>query len=338
MVIKGYKTYQGSECLLACFHNVIKYYGIDVDESEIFILGEGLRTKYTGITRIKSNVAISSHVNSSVLKFCSDYHIQQIFKQAINDSYSENDMIYYLSRNIPVTVKVDPGYLKYSPVYTKGYGLTHFINIVGYESKDDLVLVSDGYVPSSPPSTYHRWYSYSTIKESRRIKGNTFFAFSLDIGKVDSSTYKKIEDMTRMGIKKNLEDYLNGVIVGEEYYGIKAINKFSDDILHSMELFSNDFSEVMFRLNYVMKIYGLVTSKYLLFKAFKKLYQASGNSFADTLINDLAEMANEWNKISLLVVRTGILQSKDSLIALSNRIRKIALREEQAYNMILSMI
>jgi len=113
---REYKTMLGSECLLACFQNVIHYYGLNLEESDVFILGDGLRTKYRKSTIKNPNIILTSDVHESVYKYCNEYKLHYIIKKAANNADFKNDMLYYLSQKSPITVEIDPGYLGYSPI------------------------------------------------------------------------------------------------------------------------------------------------------------------------------------------------------------------------------
>lgn len=154
MSCANYETFIGCECLLACFINIIKYNNLDIEQSDVFIFGDGLMTKYRKSIGDNSDTILTCNVHNSVLKFCRDNRIKVHIKDNLSSEDSKNDMLYYLSKDMPVTIKVDPGHLKYSPIYTDGFGLTHYINIIDYNPRDDSVLLSDGFIPTFPPSIY----------------------------------------------------------------------------------------------------------------------------------------------------------------------------------------
>lgn len=121
-------------------------------------------------------------------------------------------------------------------------------------------------------------------------------------------------------------------------YGIQALLQFSKDVPVLLELLGDRFSEWMFKLNYNMKIYGLLSGKILLYKALEKLRHRINSDIVGIISDELMEAANEWNKICMLVVRSGVRRSKESLVLLSDRIKALVLREERVYNKILACI
>ena len=43
MLSDNYKCIQGYECLVGCLSNYFNYYNIDVNESDIFLCGDGFK-------------------------------------------------------------------------------------------------------------------------------------------------------------------------------------------------------------------------------------------------------------------------------------------------------
>jgi len=333
-----YKTFLGSECLLACFHNIIKYYDLDIEECDVFLFGDGLKTIYRKFTENSTDFILAGNVHGSVFKFCGDSKIKALIKENLSGIGAKNDMLYYLSQDMPVTVKVDPGYLKYSPIYANGFGLTHYINILDYNVENDSVLLSDGFIPTFPPSVYHNWHDYKLIQEGRSLKNHFYIIFDISEFKKDKLLQNKIKENGCLKLRANLAGYLNGYEDGSFVYGIKALRQFAEDVPLLLELLGDRFSEGMFKLNYSMKINGLLSGKILLYKAFKRLKHKMNSDMEHILTDELMEMVNEWNKISLLVVRSGVLRSKESLILLSDKIKAVVSKEERVYSKILTCI
>lgn len=335
---KEYETFLGSECLLACFQNILKLSDLTIDECDVFILGEGFTVRYCVAAGDKPGIMLSGNVHGSVFKFCNDYSIGMIVKEKLSDAEVKDDMLQCLSLNNPITVKTDPGYLKYSPIYTNGHGLIHFVNIIKYNLKDNAVLLSDGFIPSIPPSTYHGWYDYGLLEKGRSLKDNYTIVFATDRLKKGEALAERIREGKCEKFKASLKKYLHGSADGHYTYGIAALRQFAQDIPQFPGLLGDGFSEGMFRLNYSMKIHGPVSSKFLLYKAFKGLNENNHYDMGYELSNALAEVAKEWNKISLLVVRAGVLKSRDSLKALSDRVKTVISWEEKVYGKILSVL
>lgn len=302
MPCENYKTFLGSECLLACFHNIVKYYNLDIEECDVFLYGDGLKTIYRKSTEDNPDITLAGNVYGSVFKFCGgDNKIKVLKRDNLSEAEAKNDMLDYLSQDMPVTVKVDPGYLKYSPIYVNGYGLTHYINIIDYNAENDSVLLSDGFIPTFPPSVYHNWYDYKIIQEGGSLKNHFYIIFDISGLKEDKLLQNKIKENGFLKLRANLAGYLNGYEDGNFAYGIKALRQFAEDVPLFLELLGNRFSEGMFKLNYNMKIHGLVSGKILLYKAFKRLKHNMNSDAERILADELMEMVNEWNKISLIV-------------------------------------
>jgi len=139
-------------------------------------------------------------------------------------------------------------------------------------------------------------------------------------------------------MKKAIKEYLNGFSDGQCIYGIKALQQFADDLPHFIDLYGESFSENMFKLNYGLKIYGLVSSKFLLYKVFKGLVQNKVHMIESTIPNTLEEIVKEWSKISLLIVRAGVLKSSACLLSISNRVKAVTLKEENILKKVFSIL
>lgn len=137
-------------------------------------------------------------------------------------------------------------------------------------------------------------------------------------------------------LKENLTEYLNSYVDGEYIYGIKALQQFGEDIPGFLELFGDKFSDTMFKLYYNMKIHGLIISKHLLLEAFRELIKFYNYSIK--YVYETEEIVKEWEKISLLIAKAGVLKSKEYLITVSNRIKNVVLKEENVYNKILLIL
>ena len=322
----------------ACFINIMKYNNLDIEESDVFLLGDGLTTQYRKSIKDDSDTILTCNVHSSVLKFCCDSKIKVLIKENLDSEDYKNDMLYYLSQNMPVTIKVDPGYLKYSPIYSNGFGLTHFVNIIDYDSKIDSVLLSDGFIPTFPPSVYQNWYDYKLIQKSGSLKNHFYIIFDMGGLEDDRLFHNRVKENYCKKLRANLIGYLNGYEDSNFAYGIQALRRFSEDVPILLELLGERFSDWMFKLNYNMKIYGLVSGKTLLYKALERLNHIMNSDMVHMLSDELMEAANEWNKISMLVVRTGVRRNKESLMHLSDRIKAVISREERVYNKILTCI
>lgn len=333
-------TYQGSDCLLACVQNYFKNRELNICESEIFLLGDGFNTTYRRF--IKGNTrdfGIKSDVFGSVFGFCRTNGISFRFYRDMDEAAAEKILCEKLAVGDSIIAMVDPGHLDYSPIFLNGYGLIHFINItgIGHDSQFEKVHICDGFIPTYPASNFSGWVDYKIIKEARKVNGNAFV--ELDCSSFNSDFYdeRKRKGLIKRKLKENLLRYLDGQNKGDEFYGTTALREFCRDIPGFLDNYADDFTNRMVKMNYEMKIYGLITSRQLLCKVLNNMNLIENDRWNHE-IRHMENIVRKWDGISLKVVKAGMSKQQSQLESISYQIREILIDEIVLYQNICNRI
>ncbi len=327
--IDDYLTLSGSECLLSCFYNYCNYQDIGVSESDIFIIGGGLKTQYSKLDLNEGiSLNLATGVHDSVARFSKKVGIRITYIKNEDDKLSDSILDDKISMDQPVIIQVDPGYLKYSFALSGGFNLTHFINVIGVDEGSNLLLISDGFIPTYPPSTYQGWCCRDIIRKARKPKKNLYL--EIDTEEVDYNWVmgKKKNLLIIQMIRSEILEYLNGGKLDNHYCGNEAMKQFTKDISQLMDLFGEEFTEKIFKLNYELKIYGVVASRKLLFDTLVSINRDWEKEIFMEECNSLESIIQKWNSICFVLVRVGILKRQDELTNLSRMASGLVEEEE----------
>ncbi|WP_218918888.1 BtrH N-terminal domain-containing protein [Paenibacillus borealis] len=339
-------THQGSECYIACFQNVLRNSGIDIDETEIFFLGEGFATCYE--KRSKGNVvdiSIRSFVHESIETFCEKNNFKYEIYKDLDSSSAEKLINTCIHQDIPIIVKMDSGCIDYNAAFKNafGLGLSHFVVVI--DEFNDHFLVSDGFVPTVPATIYQGAFGREQFTRGRNARGNECIVFSKEhIAELSKSWNKKeATDQLINELAVSLALFISGegnqrrTTAENTFYGVNALKALVQDLPLLPDYYGEQFTEHMLMLYKKIRMWGVMGSRFLLEKTIAKLSEEQ-HLFDEQVNNNVRLLIRSWNTLSLMLMKIGMSKRTGDLIPLAQKINELIETEVGLYSLILSHI
>lgn len=164
----NYITKIGFNCLTACVRNYLQYAGYNIREEDLFCCTNSLEIDCT-----ISNMGLTSPIYEMIFENCREHNINFQLLDT-NSSYNELKNMIYMDKMILACV--DTNYLKYTNVFSsvKTNQKFHSVNIIG--EREGFFWISDGLIPSRPPSKYDGWCN---INKDEFIENSTIYILEI---------------------------------------------------------------------------------------------------------------------------------------------------------------
>ncbi|GGG07092.1 hypothetical protein GCM10010912_59700 [Paenibacillus albidus] len=318
---------QGTECRLACYQNYFHYHNIPLSEALMYFSGKGFQTVYRRDTEgANKQCNLTSDVNGAIRTFCGKYGIN-IHQSVQKLEQFKQELSRAIQINNPVILKVDAGSLKYHRAFSNSKGVEHYFLII--QMDDSGVYISDGYVPSTPNTTYEGWISWSDLQHSIDT-GNVQYveidATSLASFRVVWNAEWEMSELYQ-SVMDAVDDYLIGGFAAEEgiYYGISALEQYTDDMSHFTDWFAGDYTGKMLEQQNILKNWGFLTGRKLLLIALKLLKNTL--PFLEPHLRILEQTDAEWKNVNMYLVKAALSKRESDLLLIQNKIVNLAAKE-----------
>lgn len=161
----NFTTRKGNDCLLGNIQNILNYHGIWITESQIFILGDGLKLSYKNDSGNPIHLVETPY--KCLMRFASFFDAQ------INSFESEDSCESLLYKIIdhekPMIFAVKPAFIN-SPQYINLKSPVHFITPIGliYDNTNNItkVQISDPFFPNFADEVFQETINCIELKKA----------------------------------------------------------------------------------------------------------------------------------------------------------------------------
>lgn len=319
---KGYQTIQGNECLNACIGSYLNYTGSKINGNAIFWAGGGFHLfevpegEYGLLTDVQGaqRCFLDKHKIPYVIDDFRDQPdiAKEFLKEAI---YSEKMIILETTANN----------LTYSTAFSGTDEGKHYINVIGISEDESQLYISDGLVPQVCPTTFEGWLSFDTIFKAWE---NSDFVYNIFQG-VENIKYDEVMDEAVSQFYLSLSIYLDKETALREKLG------FGEEIVYNMfnclfceEKPFSDKTIMIKQMNYKMKAYGFIFSKYFI------VDQLIVMKYDQKIIEEYRNIIVRWNNLCFYMLKISIAKRWKDL----DKLRDIAYTLIKEERKILSLI
>lgn len=295
MLSDNYKCIQGYECLAGCISNYFNYYNIGLNESDIFLCGDGFRIEYSGDLQY---LRIGTKAYEANRKFINKYKIP-CKKGFMSENSEAKEMAEYcIGAGIPLIVRVDTGNLSYHSVYHNSPASPHWINVIG--SCRNGYIISDCAIPAlkrenivvqiMKEELLSAWkemrYEYIILSEEG--------LYSVDMERIKHDSVDRLRNL--------FEEYLRPKKkwLSNAKQGINAVASLLDDITDYSRKNAGELNHMVREINYQVKINGIVSHRYVIKMKLKEL------GYAEACINEFDGITDRWNNLFFKLLRAGM--------------------------------
>lgn len=324
MLSDNYKCIQGYECLAGCLSNYFNYYNIDINESDIFLCGDGLNVEYSGDLQY---LRIGTKAYEANGKFLKKYNIQ--CKQGfISDSIEAGKMAEYcINTDVPLTVRVDTGRLSYHSVYHNLPSSPHWINVIG--GNESGYIVSDCAIPSLKRETIVTQITKEELLPAWEAMRYEYVILSKE--KLSEADRERIKNDSRDRLFKSFEEYIRPKKkwFSNTRQGINAVVSLLDDIAGYLWESRDELDYIIREVNYQVKLKGIISYRYVVKIKLMEL------GVSDIYVKEFDEITDMWNNLFFKLLRAGMTGRGEELEKIRDEAYKIKGMEEDNIKRIL---
>jgi len=325
-VFKKYSSFVSNACLISSFSNLFYNCGLDIMESDIFFLGDGMRFDYQWNDNAKSLKDILLFHDSNIM-------IQNFFEQ-INEKISikkipcgvnEEEFNIFIKKKIdegvPVIIAINTEYITYYNKIPSKFR-PHFLTVIGY--RDDEAYISDCLVPTVRNyETYVGFFGFSDLFKASRKMGHIYYDFNYEI------SVKKIKTIELNQIhykfKKNIEIdlYDNYEKLKDFAYRIRNIKK-----QFPIEEIAKSAEDLFFNIKYN----GILHSRMLVHTHMLKYHEENQG-----VLSKLKDIYIKWEAINYALLKNNLTNApEDKYDGLCESVLNLLDLEYQTYKSMLA--
>ena len=310
-------------CSYSSFVNVANYHNKNICEEFAFFKKNGLKieTNIDSITSLK-NVTISTKFNDIVIAFLNDYGIDNKSVVFSDFTYFKEYICEQLRFSNPIIIRVNSNLLSYGPINLQNSNRNHTLVISDYNKETQEIFFYDFFIPTYPSKVFFGSMDINDFGEMT-IKNGQYNIFKFDSIKLKNvfKAYKKCEFI--VDLKNNINTYMENFnrmeVISDTICNLQS-RFVKDDILkNSKELVHH----IMYR--------SIVPSR-ILFRNVCKKYE--WNDYYD----EFEAIVLEWYKISLLLIKSSFVYTKENYHSVSTRMSSLLLKEKIVLNSMLKHI
>lgn len=308
------KAIASYECMNACIVNHMRQAGVNVSGSDIYFAGAGYPITY----RKGSLTRISSEGYEANFRFLDEYHIAYQFGRV---SPEKETLLTCLSKPYTVTIRMVSDFLTYDRVFSQTSGASHFVNILAYDKARGQFFIVDGDVPSAKTGCFSGWIDEADILAGWRIKQGELLQMDISNGSVMTDLCRKVRDKANQNVKQGIEMYLTGKVnpFWKEATGEQAILCMAKQLGKYVK--KGDFNMLAHDANFRLRVDGFLGMKNFLLE---KLIEQE-----NPLREDYEDVIQEWSKWCMLLLKCGILKSKENFARVYERLEEVVARERE---------
>ena len=309
ILFDNYQMAANGNCYIANFSHLMKNYGINISESELFLSGNGLQLLYKPIisTKSLSELKFSFDCESSVKNFLLRYDI------AMQKRSIDGDISRFIKQSIdcqtPLIIWVNSKFLDYYPKELE-VNRDHIITVIGYD--DDSAVIADCFIPTlTGTSTFIGKFSFEKLKIAMSKMQFTYYSFDLQsfIKQALNTKQSTIDNV----IRENIIQHLN-----EDESKLMC---FAQEISHFRETFSEeDIKTNCDNLFFTIKYIGIIFSRQMLAEYF------SDKTHGIDSIAKLNEVIKRWEGVNYSLFKYNLtLAQKSKYLLLSDKLRQLVI-------------
>lgn len=302
------KLVQGYECLSACLGHIFSCKYPEITGSDVCILGGGMDVYYDASEHI-----LSTPLYESNYVFLNDNNIE--FENNKSDALgAESTITNHIENGLQQIIKVNSHDLTYNRVFRQSNHSTHYV-IVDSEIQGKYHII-DCYVPTREPSVFEGYISKEEIL--RAWKNKEYEYIVMENVEINLDLLKKRMWET---IVKHIRDYcgIDTSIVANR--GEQAV--YNAILYLGEQMHNSNFYELAKKTNYQFRIYGFISSKYMLQSVLER------NKAFDELCSLYRQVIHDWNNICFLIIKIGIGRKKELYDQLLYKVERVLKDEKQ---------
>lgn len=262
-----YQTRQGLECLNSCIYNFLINDNQTVSQSDIFFAGGGYDIRYSWGHNVHN---IKSMQNRSNFKFIETYLTESIIENVLetDDGEMKNFINQMVSEKHKFIINVSSSNLPYNKAFDSSNIVTHFINLIGVDTKNNMVKISDGCAPVTGGGCFEDWLDIENITENwQRMNGRYI---ELNYGQID---IRKIKQQAYENMMKGIKKYLHRdkAIFKSSLSGHQAILRLFEDIQEMIRYNPENSLAIIREINRQLRVEGYISSKWFLLEKMREL-------------------------------------------------------------------
>lgn len=344
MELHGFKTSQGCSCIVASLKDVLSYYGMNIDESDVYILGGG------GNYILDNNIAdkdgvhkMHCNVPNVVNKFLKNLNILYTKKKNIDDILEEKNIMNSLKHNEPTMIIVSTYLLDYDNEFLNlDKNIGHVITIIGVDYDKNRIKISDSYIPSLPPRNFCGWVNKEEILKAHAKQQN--LSIKLDKESVTKSNNYITTDWISNKLKQCLIVLLQSLVYGKAdvdnniYYGIEAFKKYELELLKLKDYDDNKFSKCLFQHNVHLKIEGFIANRYYLLRTIKKVLKKQKSNKVKMISARMEKNIHDWTIFRFLMTKISVTSNKNKIPEMVKKYTNLYKEEIKIYKYVLDLI
>jgi hypothetical protein len=278
-----------------------------------FLKRKGIKTE-TNIETISSlkDVIVSNRFNDIVIGFLDDYEIGN--RPIAFDSFLEfKEYVYGQLNDLnPVIMRVNSNLLDYGPTNLQNSNRNHTLVVAGCSREMREIYFYDYFIPTYPPKTFYGSMNIDDFGEMT-IKNGKFHVFHFDYLKLKESFGEYGREEFMSDLKNNIDAYMDNS---------GKMELLADTINNLLPRFSKeDILKNSRELVHHMMYRSIIPSRSLLKNICKKY-----NWLA--LYDGFDELALEWHKISLSLIKCSFAPTRENYGKISGRIFALLEKEK----------
>lgn len=283
---KKYRTIAGIDCFNACLTSYYRYHGFKINEYDLYYIGEGYNEEYKMLPE-------GPHIFYSI--FCSGHNfLRESGEKTVHDFFTDSTLAKDMlinnvlhEKNISIVVRSD--YLKYSRTFNAAGNIGHLLNVIGFNSENNKILISDCYVPDvKTSSSFEGWLNFEDILiawEGMRYEYYIFYP----------TAASEI-------LCKNIDYYLLKYVKSYNYLKLEEFWTLSFEFLDDV-FFSGDcvvIKDILYKLNYQLRVFGFLSDKIYFLQMLKHKFDN------DPIIEKYQNIVSQWNILCLKLVKLSL--------------------------------
>lgn len=284
IVYNGYETHTSYNCMLGCIENYLKYYGVNVSDTDLFFACDGFELHYDNKEDEEDNL----YIRNDYVSVLSEMGISCRWDYVKNKKEELKDILICLvKRETPIIISLDTGKLTYESVFVRNKPTDHCFNLIGYDLDKDMFCISDSFIPANIPYSKQLWLDAAEIieawNENRQIMILSGFNKCIDY-EVD----------IQKSVQNQLIKYMTGKKTKDSYEGKDAIKEYIKDM--KKKIHRDNMVPSVIEMNYQLRVKGFYTAReYLL-----SFYKSYGYKTEEEKMMELLE---EWKKSGLIMIK-----------------------------------
>ena len=326
MIINDLTPYIGQHCETTATGTLLKHIGVDLSESMLFGLGEGLSFIVWNMKTMPLPF-IGGRIKSDALtaNIARNLNLELTIHETSSVAKAWKDVQTAIDRNIPVGLKLDCYHLEYFT--NKIHFAGHYVAMYGYDN-------SSAYLVDTAQQGSQAKTSLKSLELARNEKGpmssrNLWYTIAKKDGFADLSTAVK------KALKNNASEYLNPPIQNISYKGILKMASELEKWFRASKNKSADFqlmAVLMERAGTGGAIFRNLYREFL-----KESYQMLKIKEVENAFEDFKEAATLWTEVSGLVEKAGRADNPEFVKEASQLLKQISKLENAAMEQLISL-